>query len=184
MERKVLIVRLWLLTALVVAIGCWEPTLWFGVPLFFFPTCACCGFGACAQCTTQHEGSVQVVFTGIANGACGNCASLNGTFELPKIAPCAWRLTNQSVVLTEIFGCHPSLTGGTGANAVNLSLTDVAAVDCAYLRVENGQHGARFQESYISFSQNCAGWEDEGINPSISDTGCDESSATCEVTTL
>lgn len=211
MDHRVLTIRRWLLLALALVVCAFEPGLWFCVfaaPIMFFKTVGgktgilisddgkiifgdpgqdcedCCGFGACAQCTAQHEGSVQVVFTGIANGACGNCAALNGTFELPKIQACAWRLTGQSVVLTEIFGCHPSLTGGTGANTVNLSLTDPAAVDCSYQRLENGQDGARFQESYITFSQNCAGWEDEGINPSLSDTGCDESSATCEVTTL
>lgn len=120
MERKVLIVRLWLLTALVVAIGCWEPTLWFGVPLFFFPNCACCGAVACAHCSgTTTPRNMQVELSGITDGACTECAEMNTTWVLPQAteASCFWvtedidtcDFTSVSVQIQGLFGSVFSL---------------------------------------------------------------------------
>ena len=100
MERKVAIVRWWVALLAVVALALWEPSLWFGVvPLFFFPSCLCCGVG-CATCADSFAGDMQVIYTGFANGtgfpadSAYKCAdAFNATHILTPVSACNWELT-------------------------------------------------------------------------------------------
>lgn len=122
MDRKVRILRLWLLTAAVVAIGCWEPALWFGVPLFFFPTCACCGL-TCIGCPGTAPEQLQVDIASAVNSACTGCTNLNATHVVDYLAGgnacgiggygCAWEFRDTGVLICPTL----SLCVGAGIDA-------------------------------------------------------------------
>ena len=122
MERKVRTIRLWLLTVVVVALGLWEPALWFGVPLFFFPTCACCGL-TCIGCPGTAPEQLQVDITGATNAACTGCASFNASHILDYLAGgnsctvggygCAWQFSDTGVLYCPAL----SLCVGAGIDA-------------------------------------------------------------------
>jgi hypothetical protein len=127
MDRKVRTIRLWLATAAVVALGCWEPAMWFGVPLFFFPDCSCCGPGApaCFACDPDYGGDFQATGAGFSNDTGTGCTVFNGTFEIPRlsgVAACSLQNEDISGVGTIVncgspnFGVIAILTGNVNEN--------------------------------------------------------------------
>jgi hypothetical protein len=162
MDHKVRTIRLWLLTLFVVALGCWEPALWFGVPLFFFPTCSCCGFaclGICNNGTTRP--TMQVELTGITDGTCSECTNLNSTWVLPATSTCTWNyeLGNDAI-------CEADLTWSY--DRVSLALSQVFGV---------GQIAARvFDET--DNSTRTLSWSDNLKGTGTIPTDCDDISQT------
>lgn len=122
MERKVRTIRLWLLTVLVVALGCWEPAAWFGVPLFFFPNCACCGI-TCVGCPGTAPEQLQVDIASATNAGCTGCTNFNASHILDYEAGgtvcglggygCAWEFSDAAVFICPTL----SMCVGAGINA-------------------------------------------------------------------
>lgn len=186
MERKVRTIRLWLLTAIVAAVGCWEPALWFGVPLFFFPTCACCGFPACAHCSVSHSGPIQIVVSGVTSTAvaCQNCANLNGTYELPQFNSCIWQLDLPSDIA--ITNCNLPTSNPANINRIQFTISTIN-VDGFFSRNSGGATTVcAWRESLATFSNNCDGWSSESCNDNgvLDGSMCNGSAATYLITAL
>lgn len=109
MDRRVTIIRFWLLCLASLAVAvCWPQ---FGVGLwpvvFFFPTCTCCGVDCTDACNTgTTPASISFVVSGFVDSTCTTCEELDGTFVVPihiSGLNCTGRLTTT-------FTCTP----GTG----------------------------------------------------------------------
>lgn len=86
MNRKVQIVRFWLLATFAVAwaILYHDPTLAI-VPVAFFTgqaSCFCCT--GCTNCTGDQPNQFQLDIAGVTNGVCNNCTVYNGTWVLTR----------------------------------------------------------------------------------------------------
>jgi hypothetical protein len=170
MDRKVRILRLWLATALVVGLGCWEPALWFGVPLFFFPTCACCGPAApsCFDCSPDFGGDFQATLAGFSNGTGTGCSLFNGTFEIPRISIAGTptcNLQNDDIGEGAIVTC-------TSPNFGLISILTGNAADGLEVRVQAGSGVDMTIIYYHSSPSDCASYSSESITYSSGGGGC------------
>lgn len=93
MTRKVQIVRFWLVCIAALACLCLIRDPAFAlIPVLFFPGqagCFCCaGAADCIACTvgTTHL-TYEVVISGVADGSCGDCESLNATYVVSQDVP-------------------------------------------------------------------------------------------------
>ena len=160
MDHKVRTIRLWLATAIVVALGCWEPALWFGVPLFFFPDCACCGPAApsCFDCSPDYGGDFQATLAGFSNGTGTGCSVFNGTFEiLRRASPAECNLQNDDISgVGTIVACASPHFGVIAILTGNSS-------DGLEVRVQAGS-GVDMTEIYYHTSpSDCASYSSESI---------------------
>lgn len=94
MDRQARIVRFWFLLAAVSVVGLWHPAVWFAVlPMFFFPTCTCCGL-TCETCDPAYLDRFQVDISGMADGNGTGCNAWDGTFYLDLVSisalTCIW----------------------------------------------------------------------------------------------
>ena len=141
-------------------------------------TCQKC-FSTCVRCDNDVAPStLKVVVTGIANGTCGTCAGLDGTYYLPfreaNAAYCIWR---QDSISTEC-----------ALNWRVFAYLDLVASDELIIDFDQTTdiilpaNQARFRLDAVD--HDCFQWTDLDI-PFVSDgTYCDWSGATCEVTAL
>lgn len=94
MNRKVQIVRWWLLAIAAVAwaILCHDPTLAI-VPVAFFAgqaACFCCaGTSDCPTLCTSSPSSITIVIDGMANDNCSNCGDYNSTVVINHSINCS-----------------------------------------------------------------------------------------------
>lgn len=78
-------------------------------PLFFWPTCACCGT-VCPQCSAGTPQQFQVDVTGFANDTCTDCANIDGTWILAignnclgVTGTCAWHYDASGPLCGDVF---------------------------------------------------------------------------------
>lgn len=127
-NRKVQIVRFWLLAIFAVAwaVLCRDP-MWAIAPVAFFTGqagCFCCAGAACSACTstpTQMEMVIINLTTGTGPGECANCAALNGTYVLTQTvsAPCVYEYVLDPDVCT-----YGSLFVSLAVNGFVVAYTD------------------------------------------------------------
>lgn len=107
MDRKVRIVRFWLLMAVVAALV----VLWPSVGIACWPllgmmisTYKCCCPADCSFC---NSGTVpdqyQVELSGISNQGCSDCTTLDGTYIIDRTAACVWSQAVSPAVCTFIL---------------------------------------------------------------------------------
>lgn len=87
MDRRVSIIRFWLLAAFSACVTLAMPTLAVGLwpVLFLFPGCVCCGGPDedCPMCLRDTvPAQVQAIINGVANSSCLSCTNLNTTWTL------------------------------------------------------------------------------------------------------
>ena len=54
------------------------------------PDDACCCAPECEHCDGDLPSQYQVVIASLANGNCGSCTSINGTYVLDYVGDCVW----------------------------------------------------------------------------------------------
>lgn len=99
MDRKVFIIRTWLLLIALCGVTLAWPSVGIGVwPLLgmMISTYKCCCGDTCENCDEQHVGNMQIDIAGVVVGTtfpCTNCDVYNGSFELIQTAPCSYFLS-------------------------------------------------------------------------------------------
>jgi hypothetical protein len=91
---------------------------------FFFQVCQCCS-NPCVSCAvgTSAHNTVQVIVSGITNGTCGTCTTLNGTYILTQTAAngCIWDIT-VPIVCARYVVISSTLGAGTVTGLIRNSL--------------------------------------------------------------
>jgi hypothetical protein len=139
--------------------------------------CATCGL--CTSQPTQY----QLVVANIAEGTCGDCASLNGTFTLDCTSrPCYWLYAFPTSLCSGAHGSYQIVMaesivdGNTYLNAV----VDTAAT----VPGTNTKIPWRKQKATSGGSFNCSAVSSESLTRSINLSNCDYNTSTAVVTAL
>lgn len=86
MDRKVFIIRTWLLLIALCGVTLLCPSVGIGVwPLLgmMISTYKCCCPGACRDGCSVYPSEATVVLGGISNGSCASCTTYNNTYVVP-----------------------------------------------------------------------------------------------------
>lgn len=171
---KVHIVRFWVLAIFAVAwaVLCYDPTFAI-LPLAFFTgqaNCFCCS-GTCSVCSTgTTPAEISVTLSGITNGSCSDCTTLNDTFVVVRGSgtSCLWSYdidpdicTDYKNVTVFLFGTTITVSTGTDGLFEHIDYySDVgsAPFDCGF---------SAYDVPYLSGAVRCSG-----------------ASSTCEITAL
>jgi hypothetical protein len=181
-DRRLRAIRFWLIF-MAVALSCclypssaiylsafyaWTPLGLF-MPVFAVVPCDCT---SCSVCNVATQ--VQIVVTGIVEGTCGNCNTLNTTYTVPlSLNPCVF---TQNIVGSPCGALSIAFVWGGAGFPTNTRATMTATLDPGAIVWDTGNSGP---------PQDCT------VNPDAisfdSETGsiiCDASGSTATVTLL
>ncbi len=179
-------IRFWIWLASVIAISCLWPAYGMfalGTGFGWWKGCGCCssGDGDCNECTsgTCHNNQ-QVVVTGIVEGTCGSCASLNQTITI-STTRCS---TGGSCVWSQAFASSCSIS------TVTVTLVEAGSTTkLNFIYVGSITYSANYQSSDLSGGTgNDIDCGYSGVScPFASTSGlpsCDFSASTASVTAI
>lgn len=174
MQRKVQIVRFWLLCFAALVVAClWPHWAILLPPILFFPGqagCFCCG-SVCPFCSSGTPSQYEVAVALLADELCTDCTDLNGTYVVTKKFDCYWEYIIDPEVCTfdRIF-VNIQPTGGS------------VFVESRFEGITNSE---RFKDSgTVGSSIDCL-LSSYNLPPTSGiGTQCDNTGATCVVTAL
>ena len=190
MNRKVQIVRAWAAAAAFSLLGIWEPSMWFGiVPLFFFPSCLCCGTPCTCCDPTTVPSTYQIDTSGFTNGLCTSCANYNGSFIATQdfsvcevtlgISGCCWVYTMSSGYCVNPSGSDIKYIGfgliRTGDVDLRVMIYDIALTP-VHLKI--------WEEASISPDPDCSAFSARSVPHFSSHARCTHDSSSATVTAL
>lgn len=202
MDRRVAILRFWLLCVVALAACAIWPnfaaTLAAGTAFapfgFLFPTCICCP--GCTNCDPNYGGGYQVVASGFADGASTGCSVYNGTFETERFPQSGTTCVTIAMNIgANVSGggilCDPggSVTARVGVNESN-NAPNIYRYTARFGHGVPGQpaigalsHGDHYEQ--FSTPQDCASFSSLALPNITNDNGCcDLTSVSVEISAL
>lgn len=175
MDPRIAIIRMVMACAASLLLWDWQPWCWLPLALMMPPfTVADCGKCTAATCHT----TMQVVFTGIVNGTCGNCTDFNATWEVSGTCVtaggiCLWQFDFASAICSKDY-VRAVVQAGTPSTDIYLNPT-LGGSDVASWRVLESSTGGPID---CGFSSRVAAWFGGGAGE------CDYSASTATVTAI
>lgn len=157
---------------------------WPVVPMFFFPSCVCCGT-PCTLCSAFTE-EYQVEIT---DTTCSSCASpanfFDGTWVLERTGTCGGSFTPCSWKDDTPMTCETSGALTCIQMAVTVPFNYTLSVFCTIFGFPGNYNvEIAYRNTYGSSPPDCSAWSAEDVAFLSNGTKCDGSSSTCVVTAL